>query len=44
MTGGVLLCGLLRTVHGGACWHSATHTGFIPGFVVDVDAMLAKDA
>jgi len=42
LTGGVLLCGLLRTVRGGAWWGSAKHIGFIPGFVADVDAMLAK--
>jgi hypothetical protein len=43
LTGGALLCGLLRTARGGAWWRSAKHTGFIPGFVADVDAMLAKD-
>ena len=43
LTGGVGLCGLLRTARGGAWWRSAKHTGFIPGFVVDVDTMLAKD-
>jgi len=43
LTGGVLLCGLLRTVRGGAWWRSAKHLGFIPGFVTDVDAMLAKE-
>ncbi len=43
MTGGVLLSGLLRTVRGGAWWNSTKHRGFIPGFVVDVDAMLAKE-
>lgn len=43
LTGGVLLCGLLRTLRGGAWWRSAKHTGFIPEFVADVDAMLAKD-
>src|ERR1700719_3531865 len=31
-TGGVLLCGLLRTASGGAWWRSAKHTGFIPEF------------
>ena len=43
LTAGVYLCGLLRTVRGGAWWRSAKHVGFIPGFVADVDAMLAKD-
>jgi hypothetical protein len=43
LTGGALLCGLLRTVRGGAWWRSARHIGFIPGFVADVDAMLAQD-
>jgi len=43
MTCGPLLCGLLRTVRGAAWWHDAKYVGFIPGFVLDVDAMLAKD-
>ena len=38
------LCGLLRTMRGEAWWHSAKHTGFIPGFVLDVDAVLAKNS
>ena len=42
-TGGALLYGLLRTPRGGAWWRSAKHTGFIPGFVLDVDAVLAKN-
>jgi hypothetical protein len=42
-TAGPLLCGILRTARGGAWWRSAKHTGFIPGFVLDVDAMLAKN-
>ncbi|HKC16144.1 MAG TPA: hypothetical protein VKC11_05495 [Steroidobacteraceae bacterium] len=42
LTGGVLLCGLLRTVRGGDWWRSAKNVGFIPGFVADVDAMLAN--
>src|SRR5438046_301810 len=37
------LSGLLKTVRGGAWWRSAKHAGFIPGFVADVDAVLAKD-
>lgn len=43
LTGGLLLCGLLRAARGGAWWRSAKHAGFIPEFVADVDAMLAKD-
>ena len=43
-TAGPLLCGLLRTARGGAWWRSAKHTGFIPGFVLDVDAVLAKNS
>jgi hypothetical protein len=43
LTAGPLLSGLLRTERGGAWWSSAKHTGFIPGFVADVDAVLAKD-
>ena len=37
------LSGLLRTERGGAWWRSAKGSGFIPGFVADVDAVLAKD-
>jgi hypothetical protein len=43
LTGGALLCGLLKTERGGSWWRSAKHTGFVPEFVVDVDAMLVKD-
>jgi len=43
-TAGPLLCGLLRTARGGAWWRSAKHTGFIPSFVLDVDAVLAKNS
>ena len=42
LTGGALLCGVLRTARGGAWWRSAKQTGFIPAFAADVDAMLAK--
>src|SRR3977135_221363 len=42
LTAGPLLSGMLRTVRGGAWWGRAKHTGFIPGFVADVDAALAK--
>ncbi|MGZ5165249.1 MAG: hypothetical protein ACXWCQ_32485 [Burkholderiales bacterium] len=41
-TGGALLCRLLRTARGGVWWRSAKGMGFIPGFVTDVDAILAK--
>jgi hypothetical protein len=44
LTAGALLSGVLRTVRGAAWWHSAKHAGFIPGFVADVDAVLAKDS
>ena len=42
LTAGPLLSGLLRTARGGAWWRSAKHTGFIPAFVADVDAVLAR--
>ena len=42
-TAGPLLCDLFRTARGGAWWSSAKHTAFIPGFVVDIDAVLAKN-
>lgn len=42
LTAGPLLCDLLGTARGGTWWRSAKHTGFIPGFVSDVDAVLAK--
>ena len=44
LTAGPLLSGLLRTVRGGAWWRSAKHTGVIPAFVLDVDAVLAKNS
>src|SRR5437763_15630056 len=37
------LSGLLRTERGAAWWRSAKGSGFIPAFVADVDAVLAKD-
>src|ERR1700755_1115565 len=40
-TAGAALCGLLRTTGGGTWWRSAKHIGFPPGFVSDVDAVLA---
>jgi hypothetical protein len=44
LAAGPHLSGLLKTVRGEAWWRSAKHTGFIPGFVADVDALLAKDS
>src|SRR5437764_15214223 len=44
LTAGPFLSGLLRTARGETWWHSAKHEGFIPGFVLDVDAILAKDS
>jgi hypothetical protein len=41
-TAGALLSRLLKTPHGGTWWRSAKHIGFHPGFVSDVDAVLAK--
>jgi hypothetical protein len=41
-TGGALLCGLLRTPGGGTWWRSAKQTGFPPGFVLEVDAVLGR--
>jgi hypothetical protein len=41
LTGGALLCGLLTTEQGGAWWHKAKGTGFVPAYVADVDAILA---
>ena len=43
-TAGAFLCGLLTTPRGGTWWRNAKHMGFIPGFVSDVDAVLAKNA
>jgi hypothetical protein len=42
-TAGALLCSLLTTPRGETWWRNAKHTGFIPGFVSDVDAVLAKN-
>lgn len=44
LTGGAYLRTVLMTVRGGAWWRSARNSGFIPAFVADVDAMLAKSA
>jgi len=42
LTGGALLCGVLGTARGAAWWQDAKNAGFIPGFVRDVDGMLAR--
>jgi hypothetical protein len=42
LTAGAYLGGLLRTVRGEAWWRSAKTIGFVPAFVADVDAVLAK--
>jgi hypothetical protein len=41
-TAGALLATLLRTPGGGTWWRSAKQIGFPPGFVSDVDAVLAQ--
>ena len=41
-TGGALFCLAVRTKRGSAWWRSAKNLGFLPAFVADVDAMLAK--
>ena len=41
-TGGALLGTLLSTPGGESWWRKAKHVGFHPGFVLDVDAVLAK--
>src|SRR5205809_2981504 len=43
LTAGPLLCSLLKTARGDAWWRTAKQQGFIPGFVLDVDALLAKE-
>jgi len=43
-TGGALLNSVLKTQRGEAWWRTAKHVGFVPGFVVDVDAVLAKES
>ncbi len=44
LTAAPLLCSLLGTPRGAAWWNSAKHKGFIPAFIMDVDAMLARDS
>jgi len=43
LTAGPLMSELLKTERGGAWWGKAKHVGFIPAYVADVDAVLAKD-
>ena len=43
-TCGPLLCNVPGTAGRGIWWRSAKHTSFIPGFVSDVDAVLAKNS
>ena len=42
-TGGALLGGLLKTAGGETWWRTAKQIGFPPGFVSDVDAVLARN-
>ena len=42
-TAGPLLCDVLSTARGETWWRSAKHVGFITGFVLDVDAVLAQN-
>ena len=41
-TAGALVGDLFGTAGGAAWWRKAKHIGFIPGFVADLDAVLAK--
>jgi hypothetical protein len=43
-TAGLMLSIVLGTVRGAAWWRSAKHVGFIPAFVADVDAVIAKQS
>lgn len=43
LTAGALLSVLLKTERGAAWWRTAKHFGFIPAYVTDVDALLAKE-
>ena len=44
LTAGALLSRVLGTVRGEAWWRNAKHIGFLPAFVADVDAVIAKDS
>ena len=41
-TGGALVSPLLATARGGAWWRGAKHVGFLPAYVAEVDALVAK--
>ena len=41
-TGGALLCTVLKPSRGAAWWRGAKSISFVPQFVADVDAVLAK--
>jgi len=43
LTGGALLCGLIRTKRGGEWWSGAKMKSFLPEYVADVDRVIAKD-
>ena len=40
LTGGALLCSILKTPRGSAWWQGAKAIGFVPDYVADVDAVL----
>ncbi len=42
-TGGSMFCVVLRTARGSVWWRDAQGVGFMPAFVADVNALLAKD-
>jgi len=42
-TGGALLLNVLKTHRGGAWWESAKSVGFVPEYVADVDALVARN-
>ena len=44
LTGGAYLRGVLTTAGSGAWWCSAESVGFVPAFVAEVDALLARSA
>ena len=44
LTAGAHLSALLATTRGRAWWQNAKHVGFVPAFVADVDAVLAKSS
>jgi len=44
LTAGALLSVVLATTRGQTWWQSVKHVGFVPAFVADVDAVLAKSS